>query len=128
VLRSALVALPVPIVLIAAGPFLFAIVFGEEWREAGEYARILAPWMFLDLIRAPIVQVGSIVRKQQQVLYFSIVSSVLLLVSIFAGLHFFKSDPRMIFVIISASQSVMTLVLILLVLRISRTKAPGEIV
>lgn len=30
------------LVLLIAGPYLFSIVFGEQWNEAGEYARILA--------------------------------------------------------------------------------------
>lgn len=34
---------PFTIVLMVCSPMLFAIIFGEEWREAGIYVRILAP-------------------------------------------------------------------------------------
>jgi glycosyltransferase involved in cell wall biosynthesis/O-antigen/teichoic acid export membrane protein len=43
--RLALLGLPVVVVLFAAGPALFAMVFGPQWRQAGAYAAIMAlPW------------------------------------------------------------------------------------
>lgn len=43
--------------LIAAfGPPVFEFVFGSEWREAGEFARLLAAGMVAQLIAAPISQ------------------------------------------------------------------------
>jgi O-antigen/teichoic acid export membrane protein len=41
--RLLLVGLVPAAVLVAVGPDLFALVFGPEWSEAGEYARLLAP-------------------------------------------------------------------------------------
>jgi lipopolysaccharide exporter len=41
------------LVLMAFGPSLFAFVFGEEWREAGAYARWLGLWTWFDLAAAP---------------------------------------------------------------------------
>lgn len=123
VLRGAFIAIPIPVVLMIAGPDLFAFVFGEQWREAGQYARILAPWIFLDLVRAPVMQVASIVGKQKIVLYFSIGGSVLLLLSIYSGLMLFK-DAHALFIIISATQSLITLILIFLALQVSKGKIP----
>ncbi|MGD9531436.1 lipopolysaccharide biosynthesis protein [Pseudonocardia sp.] len=41
--RRLLLAGAVPaVLLLVAGPWLFALVFGPQWREAGEYARLLA--------------------------------------------------------------------------------------
>jgi O-antigen/teichoic acid export membrane protein len=43
----------VPLVLLCAvAPTLFAIVFGESWRMAGTYARVLAPVYYLCFIHA----------------------------------------------------------------------------
>ncbi|HYE58845.1 MAG TPA: oligosaccharide flippase family protein [Rhodothermales bacterium] len=33
--------------LVLAGPDLFAVAFGVAWREAGVYAQLTAPWLFL---------------------------------------------------------------------------------
>lgn len=123
VMRTALIALPIPIVLMAAGPFLFAFVFGEEWRTSGEFARILSPWIYLDFVRAPVMQVASIVGRQKQVLYFSFAGSVLLLLSIFIGTTYID-DVHGVFILISITQSLITLILIFLALRISKAKVP----
>jgi O-antigen/teichoic acid export membrane protein len=40
--RLLLVGAVPAVVLLAAGPALFGVVFGGEWTEAGEYARLLA--------------------------------------------------------------------------------------
>jgi O-antigen/teichoic acid export membrane protein len=108
-----------PVVLITVGPFLFKIIFGINWQEAGVYAAILSPWIFFDMLRAPIVQVASIIGKQKQVLVISIISNVVLLLSIiFAlclGLHF-----NVMLLIISITQSLMNVYLILIIFRMSR--------
>ena len=42
------------IVLGIAGPELFEIVFRSNWVEAGRYAQILSPWMFVLFISSPL--------------------------------------------------------------------------
>lgn len=114
-------ALPVPLVLAIAGPDLFSLVFGETWREAGVYARLLSGWIFLDLVRAPIAQVASIVGKQKYVLYVSIVGNILLLGALWVGI-FRLDDPRWTMGMVAMSQSLIALILIFLILNISRHK------
>jgi len=41
--------------VIAFGPMLFALIFGEEWREAGEYARWVALWSWVGFANVPAV-------------------------------------------------------------------------
>lgn len=54
-----------PVIMLALlAPWLFSIVFGEEWLTAGEYARILAPYILLMLISTPLVQVLNVVGSQ----------------------------------------------------------------
>lgn len=43
------------ILLIAIGPWLFSKIFGEEWAEAGEYARWMSMWLYIVLITRPII-------------------------------------------------------------------------
>jgi O-antigen/teichoic acid export membrane protein len=44
----------VPFALLAlVAPWLFAHVFGPEWREAGRYAQLLAPLFFVQFVVAP---------------------------------------------------------------------------
>jgi O-antigen/teichoic acid export membrane protein len=51
-------------VLIAAGPYLFGIVFGPQWIEAGEYARILAVAYLAQFVAAPIASTLFLLERQ----------------------------------------------------------------
>lgn len=44
---------------------LFAWVFGEPWRAAGEFAQILAPLFFLNFIASPLSYVFNVAGKQK---------------------------------------------------------------
>ncbi|WP_313089860.1 lipopolysaccharide biosynthesis protein [Stutzerimonas nitrititolerans] len=65
-------------------PALFAWVFGEQWRVAGEYAQILTPMAFLQFITSPLSSMFMISEKQrldliwQVFLLFLVISSFML--------------------------------------------------
>jgi O-antigen/teichoic acid export membrane protein len=61
----ALLGLGPSLVLFAFSPTLFAWVFGENWRAAGELAQILAPLYFLNFIASPLSYVFFISGKQK---------------------------------------------------------------
>jgi len=48
---------------------LFALVFGEEWRVAGNYAQVLIPMMFVKFISSPLSSMLFIGNKQINNLY-----------------------------------------------------------
>lgn len=84
ILRTAVVALPIVLILAITGPDIFAFVFGDQWRESGQFARILAPWFFLDFIRTPISQVPVIIGKQRQWLAWNVLAIITLAISLVA--------------------------------------------
>jgi O-antigen/teichoic acid export membrane protein len=53
------------LLLFAFSPTLFAWIFGEAWRAAGELAQILAPLYFLNFIASPLSYVFFITGKQK---------------------------------------------------------------
>ncbi len=53
------------LVLLFFSPQLFALVFGESWRVAGELAQILAPLYFLNFIASPLSYVFFVAGKQK---------------------------------------------------------------
>jgi O-antigen/teichoic acid export membrane protein len=62
------------LVLLGCGPALFifafapdfcAWIFGEPWREAGDFARILAPLYFLNFVASPLSYVFFVAGKQK---------------------------------------------------------------
>jgi O-antigen/teichoic acid export membrane protein len=112
-----------PIVLIIAGPLLFKVIFGANWEEAGVYAAILSPWIFLDMIRGPIAQVASIVGKQKIILFITVISNVILVISLIFGV-WFKLRFNILLIIVSALQSLMCLYTISIIFKMSGSVSP----
>lgn len=69
-------------VLYILAPFLFEIVFGIEWRIAGEYAQILIPLFAIRFIVAALTLTNSLFEKQAISLVWQIVLLVLSLATI----------------------------------------------
>jgi O-antigen/teichoic acid export membrane protein len=118
-IHTSLLSLPLPIFLMFAGPFVFGLVFGAQWKEAGEYARILSPWIFFDILRAPIVQISSIVGKQKQILFLSLLSGLVLITSVILGLYLALSFNKILW-IVSISQSLTNILIIIAILKMSK--------
>ncbi len=77
-----LIGLPITIVLMIAGPILFAFVFGEEWRVAGEYAQIISIAFLVRFAVSPITAIFAVTGHLKecakwQVIYFLTTFSVL---------------------------------------------------
>jgi len=125
VLRTALFASVIPITLFIAGPFLFSLVFGAQWRESGLLAQILSVWIFLDMIKAPIAQIPAIIGKQKEVLFWTIGVSSILLAVIAASGHYLHNTPHIAFIAIAGYQCIQTVFFIFLFLKLSRKKLPG---
>ncbi|MDP2747779.1 lipopolysaccharide biosynthesis protein [Pseudomonas sp.] len=76
--------LPFAIFFIVA-PDLFAWVFGEQWRVAGEYAQILTPMAFFQFITSPLSAMFMIAEKQSFDLYWQVFLFVSVVVSFLIG-------------------------------------------
>lgn len=61
------------LLLFLFGKELFGIIFGIQWGEAGLYAEILAPWIFIVFITSPISTLFSILEKQSNSLLINII-------------------------------------------------------
>ncbi|POY35790.1 hypothetical protein C3K47_13615 [Solitalea longa] len=53
------------VILIFYAPQLFALIFGEEWRQAGKYVQILSPNYFFQFISNPVTSVLLIAERQE---------------------------------------------------------------
>lgn len=71
VFRQLLVIAVYPmLVVMAAGPHLFAFVFGGEWATAGAYARWLAPWLLFAAVAPPLTRLFDVLERQRADLAF----------------------------------------------------------
>ncbi|WP_175452535.1 lipopolysaccharide biosynthesis protein [Thiohalomonas denitrificans] len=96
------IAMPPVLMLIIAGPELFALVFGEQWRQAGDMARWMAPWLYFAFITSPLDNLFSILEKQRQGVVINGISLALRVLSIGAGAWY---DDLMTAVILFAASS-----------------------
>jgi len=62
--RLALIGVAPLALLALCGPWLFAFLFGEPWREAGVYVRLLSTMLLLQLVAAPLSYTLSILERQ----------------------------------------------------------------
>ncbi|WP_056706134.1 MULTISPECIES: lipopolysaccharide biosynthesis protein [unclassified Nocardioides] len=63
-------------VLFLVAPTLVPAVLGPSWTDAGTYAQILTPWLYLNLATSPISMVYLVTERQGTLLTFSLVYMV----------------------------------------------------
>lgn len=81
-------ALPLVLGLVAFGPALFAALFGEPWREAGELARALAPYIGLHFVASPLAVVTLAWQAQGWALRLALLGQLMFLGALCIGLQF----------------------------------------
>lgn len=77
------------LILLMFGPFLFSLIFGEEWYQAGIYARILSVLVFSRLVFTPISRVFSVFERQREALTLDTLRVILVLTTF--GISYFLS-------------------------------------
>ncbi|MEY3437644.1 MAG: hypothetical protein RL265_229 [Bacteroidota bacterium] len=118
IVQTSLLMAFVLVVILLFGPFLFGMIFGEEWTPAGVYAQIICPWICLDFIRAPLSQIPIILNKQKEMLYLSIVNNILtLILLVVVGIYF--KDLTILLFVITITQVVYITIVLLWIFRIA---------
>ena len=72
---------------------VFAFVFGEDWRVAGHYARIMMPMFFLQFVVSPLSIMFVVAEKQKYDLMMQTFLLTTVLVSFFIGHYVLNSIP-----------------------------------
>ena len=106
-------------VIFIFGPPLFALIFGEEWLMAGEYARWLAVFMFFSFICVPSIKAIPLLFLQKQFLYFEVISLFLKTVGLSVGMVVWNNDVLGV-AIFSMIGAFMNIVLIIYIIFISK--------
>lgn len=87
VLISSFISVPI----IFFGPPIFALIFGESWREAGEVASILGVMIFFQGISSPMSQTILLAKMQAFDLAWQVLRLLLSVVSLYVGYKIFGS-------------------------------------
>jgi O-antigen/teichoic acid export membrane protein len=87
----ALGAVPFGLVVLF-GPWLFGLVFGEDWVIAGEYARWLALFFLFNFINKPSVAAVPVLGIQRGLLVYELFSTGAKVLGLVVGFYWFGSD------------------------------------
>ncbi len=99
---SFVVVLPI----LLAGPEIFSIIFGENWRAAGEMASILAVMVFFQGISSPISQTIFLARMLKFDLAWQILRFGLSILSLYVGYEFY-GDHKISLILFSIAFSLL---------------------
>jgi O-antigen/teichoic acid export membrane protein len=86
--------------LMIFGPWIFGFVFGEEWYDAGVYARFLSIYVLMAFISAPIASVFNVYERMDLQLTLNIVR-VVFVAAIFTICHFLHLSAKQAIIIFS---------------------------
>jgi O-antigen/teichoic acid export membrane protein len=103
--------------LIAFGPWVFKLVFGPEWLDAGVYARFLSILILTRFISSPIASIFNVYEKQSLQLTLNIIRVVLVFAAFYAS-NFFKLSALNSIGIYSILMTVYYAFLTIIVLRV----------
>ncbi|HOJ12205.1 MAG TPA: hypothetical protein PK733_16675, partial [Clostridiales bacterium] len=83
--RQGLLAIPAVIILLLFAPGMFRVFLGEKWYEAGIYAQIFAPSVFMHFIVSPISYIPIIVNRQKTAFIIGLASNLLDIAAVVSG-------------------------------------------
>jgi O-antigen/teichoic acid export membrane protein len=86
--RLALVVLPAFLLFLLFSPAIFSFVFGPEWREAGRYAQVMIPWLFVVLLSMPLSFIPDIFKRQQTATLIDVVKLLSRIAALVAGVYY----------------------------------------
>lgn len=70
------------------GPFIFSLLFGKEWIEAGKYMQILLPWIFIVLVSAPISFLPDMLKRQQTAMWLDVLKFAVRIPALAIGVYY----------------------------------------
>jgi len=109
------------VILLTIGPFLFGLIFGKQWIEAGYFARIMAIIVFSRLIFTPISRLYSVFEKQKEAFLIDLLRLILVL-SVYYISKFLLLDVNIFIMLYSVSMSFIYLLTFLVAQNILKNK------
>lgn len=110
---------PLFIILFFVLPSLFSVIFGKEWQEAGVYAQILLPYIYLNFIVSPVSNIPLITKKVKSYFKFSLIGNIITLIVFIISIYLFNNFIISLS-IFSLFRALYTLALLIWIIKISK--------
>lgn len=117
-------SVPPFLILLLLGPWLFQLVFGEVWRQAGVFASIMAVYLLTQFVSSPIVSALNVFGKQTYYFQMNLLRLVFIVVPFLAGYLLGLSQTSTL-VLYSLSMSALRLYLYFKIMEIIQAQFPG---
>ena len=106
-------------IVVIFGPQMFSLVFGTQWYQAGEYARVLSVMVYFHLLILPVGRIFEILELQKVSLIFNMIRllSIGLVFSITLGLNLTSIQTITCYVIMNSAYYLFLLMFVLETLR-----------
>jgi lipopolysaccharide exporter len=79
------------LIIILFGPFLFSVVLGEEWYEAGVYSQWLMLWLMFGFMNRPASATAQVLGLQKFIFYYEVLFFLSRLVVLILGAYYLSS-------------------------------------
>jgi len=109
------------IIIMAFAPFIFGLLFGQEWKLAGTFTQLLIPWLFLMFLNSPMTYIITILNKQNQLLIYDILLLIFRFIALFVGYKYFGSITYSI-ILFSLAGVLFNIFLMFYILKISNAQ------
>jgi O-antigen/teichoic acid export membrane protein len=82
---------PFFLAIAALGPWLFSLIFGPEWREAGVFSALMVPMLWMGLANRPAVSLIPTLGRQRGLLIYEILGTAAKISALLIGFVMFGS-------------------------------------
>lgn len=94
---TSLVAIPLFAIFGLLGPTIFALVFGDEWRESGEYARLMCLMFAFQFVASPLSAIFTVAEKLAHDMAFQVLTFISVGVAFAVGAFVFGDAKITVF-------------------------------
>jgi O-antigen/teichoic acid export membrane protein len=124
-IKRTIQVLVIPFLLVGIfTPEIFQFLFGEKWIEAGRYAQVMLPWIFMVSLVMPLSFIPDIYRKQKWAMVIDAVRLVLRLAALVAGVVMKNAFLGLAF--FSGASTLMTIYSLLWYIRLVKKNLPAD--
>lgn len=91
------IGMPPALLIFISAPELFSIIFGENWRQAGEFAKWMTPWSYFLFLSTSLHTIFAVTEKIYQLSIWQFFLFVINLAAISVGIFFGDAMKTIIF-------------------------------